>query len=110
MKIAVFDSLAAPLRDLAALSSFVDLQVATKILTKPLRNFGTCPRILFGLLINNFLLDQKDQLHIRRKINSLLEFSWEELHLGPWKDVPIAWRDLYSIASILKAAVLYGST
>lgn len=28
--------------------------------------------------------------------------------MGPWKDVPIAWRDLYSIASVLKAAVAYG--
>ncbi len=26
----------------------------------------------------------------------LLQISWETLHHGHWKDVPLIWRDLYS--------------
>lgn len=36
----------------------------------------------------------------------LLELCWEKLHLGYWKDVPLAWREAYSLASLLDATLL----
>eukprot|EP00850_Spirogloea_muscicola_P021956 SM000269S09911 [mRNA] locus=s269:137920:140796:- [translate_table: standard] len=26
------------------------------------------------------------------------DLAWEQLHTGPWKDVPVAWRDAYALA------------
>lgn len=36
----------------------------------------------------------------------VLNFTWERLNTGNWKDVPIVWRKIYSAASILKALIL----
>eukprot|EP00898_Chlorokybus_atmophyticus_P007899 jgi/Chlat1/810/Chrsp104S01274 len=32
-----------------------------------------------------------------------LDVAWEKLHTGPWRSVPIVWRDAYSLASLLLA-------
>ena len=34
----------------------------------------------------------------------LVDFSWEELHAGPWKEVSPAWRELYGTATLWQAA------
>ncbi|XP_070531878.1 bifunctional peptidase and arginyl-hydroxylase JMJD5-like isoform X2 [Ptychodera flava] len=36
----------------------------------------------------------------------ILSYTWEKLNTGHWKDVHIAWRQLYSLASLLKALSL----
>ena len=35
-----------------------------------------------------------------------LDFSWEQLNTGHWKDVELVWREGYSVASLLKALCL----
>ena len=35
-----------------------------------------------------------------------MDFTWEQLHSGNWKDVNTGWRETYSIAALLKAANL----
>ena len=35
-----------------------------------------------------------------------IDFTWEQLHSGNWKDVNMGWRETYSIAALLKAANL----
>ena len=35
-----------------------------------------------------------------------MDFTWEQLHSGKWKDVNMGWRETYSIAALLKAANL----
>jgi len=32
-----------------------------------------------------------------------LDYSWEQLHSGAWQDVPLFWRQAYSLSSVLKA-------
>lgn len=36
----------------------------------------------------------------------VLNFTWERLNTGNWKDVPIVWRKIYSATSIMKALIL----
>lgn len=38
-------------------------------------------------------------------VDVVLNFAWERLNTGNWKDVPIVWRKIYSAASILKALI-----
>ena len=33
----------------------------------------------------------------------LIDYTWEQLNTGHWKDVHISWRYVYSYASLLKA-------
>ena len=35
-----------------------------------------------------------------------LDFSWEQLNMGNWKDVELLWREAYSVAALLKALCL----
>ncbi|XP_038064035.1 lysine-specific demethylase 8-like [Patiria miniata] len=37
------------------------------------------------------------------KSEELLSYTWEKLNTGHWKDVDIAWRHVYTYASLLKA-------
>ena len=47
--------------------------------------------------------------HLAREIaDEVLNFTWEKLNTGSWKDVNIAWRQVYSYASLIKAASLCG--
>lgn len=32
-----------------------------------------------------------------------LDYSWEKLHTGVWKDVALVWRQMYALAALLKA-------
>ena len=34
----------------------------------------------------------------------MVDFSWEELHAGPWKKVSLTWRELYGTATLQMAA------
>ena len=34
------------------------------------------------------------------------DFSWEQLNVGNWKDVSIAWREVYAVSVLMKAVVL----
>ena len=36
----------------------------------------------------------------------VMDFTWEQLNTGNWKDVSVGWREMYSIAALLKAANL----
>lgn len=33
----------------------------------------------------------------------MAQVAWEKLHTGPWADVDVAWRDLYSLACLLNS-------
>lgn len=35
-----------------------------------------------------------------------LNYSWEQLHSGHWKDVRLCWREVYALAALLKALSL----
>ena len=41
-----------------------------------------------------------------RLINILLDFTWEKLNIGHWKDVLLVWRKLYSFLSLFKVEIL----
>lgn len=43
--------------------------------------------------------------YVMQRIESLLSYVWEQLHTGEWKNVDVAWRQLYSYTSLFKAAV-----
>jgi lysine-specific demethylase 8 len=46
----------------------------------------------------------------KQHIQAVMDFCWEKLNSGYWKDVPVAWRKLYSHSSLLLAAcILSGS-
>ncbi|XP_033643279.1 lysine-specific demethylase 8-like [Asterias rubens] len=51
---------------------------------------------------------QSDLQQSSAKSEDLLNFSWEKLNTGHWKDVNIAWRHVYSYASLLKVMSIYG--
>ena len=36
-----------------------------------------------------------------------LDYSWEQLHSGHWKDVRLCWRQAYALAALAKALNLY---
>lgn len=40
----------------------------------------------------------------------LRHLAWEKLHSGPWQDVLVLWRDVYSFAAILQAVLLSRSS
>lgn len=44
-------------------------------------------------------------LQFLNKIDSVLDYIWEQLHTGEWRNVDEAWRHLYSYSSIFKAFV-----
>ncbi|XP_062508179.1 lysine-specific demethylase 8-like [Corticium candelabrum] len=47
----------------------------------------------------------------KKHIQAVLDYCWERLNSGYWKDVSVAWRKLYAHASLLKAAcILYSTT
>lgn len=37
------------------------------------------------------------------RAEKLSQLAWEKLHTGYWKDVDIAWRDLFSLSSLILA-------
>lgn len=37
---------------------------------------------------------------------AVLDYSWEKLNTGPWRDVPKDWRRVYALGCLLKAACL----
>ena len=64
---------------------------------------------LFSELVDDFLtvrhscLSQKtDQSNLLLKIESALNYVWEQLHTGQWKDVNPTWRKFYSYISLFK--------
>lgn len=60
--------------------------------------------ISMELLKNAFEYMKKDKLvEASKTVEQLLEFSWESIHHGHWKDVELVWRNLYSESAILKA-------
>nr|SVE73007.1 EOG090X0844 [Ceriodaphnia reticulata] len=59
-----------------------------------------------SLEVHNSWSSQKtDQSNLLLKIESALNYVWEQLHTGQWKDVNPAWRQLYSYISLFKALV-----
>ncbi|GAB6023390.1 Lysine-specific demethylase 8 [Chamberlinius hualienensis] len=60
-------------------------------------------------LLNKVLLDyyQIENVEECKEIsNWLIDYSWEQLNVGHWKDVPVTWRYIYTIASLFKAISL----
>lgn len=49
--------------------------------------------------------DQTIETAIMPKIESALNYVWENLHTGQWKDVDVSWRQLYSYISLIKGYV-----
>ena len=35
----------------------------------------------------------------------VIEYAWDHLHHGPWRDVPAVWREVYAIGGVLRAEV-----
>lgn len=52
-------------------------------------------------LTNAFYADEYEYCVV--KSQWLLDFVWEQLNTGNWKDVNVSWRYLYSFASLLNA-------
>ena len=42
----------------------------------------------------------------KQRVQAAIDFCWEKLNSGYWKDVPVAWRKLYAHASLLMAACI----
>lgn len=51
-------------------------------------------------------LQSGDTLHSKQWAQVALDYAWERLNTGSWKDVSVAWREVYSTAALLKAACL----
>lgn len=51
------------------------------------------------------LVNEKEIPGILLHIESVLNYTWEQLHTGKWENVDIAWRQLYSYISLIKAQV-----
>jgi len=51
-----------------------------------------------------FILDNnhKDAVVIAKELS---EVSWQQLHTGHWKDVALAWRQLYSLSCLLSVFI-----
>ncbi|ESO02069.1 hypothetical protein HELRODRAFT_161296 [Helobdella robusta] len=45
--------------------------------------------------------------HCCTRSDILLEYVWEQFYIGHWKDVPLAWRKVYSQISCIKASSQY---
>lgn len=43
----------------------------------------------------------------QERIQAILDFTWEKLNTGYWKNIDITWRYLYSFASVLKSILLF---
>ncbi|KAJ8038775.1 JmjC domain-containing protein 5 [Holothuria leucospilota] len=62
-----------------------------------------------NFLINSCVEDyfnEKHQLSLS-KAEELLDFCWEKLNKGHWKNVDIVWRKAYSICSLIKALSIF---
>ena len=65
---------------------------------------------LFNSIIKDVLKLKKTEMkngssdlaNILIRIESLLDYVWEHLHTGEWKNIDIFWRYLYSYASLFK--------
>lgn len=53
-------------------------------------------------LISRYIEDYDSSNNIEI-INNVMNVSWIKLHIGKWSDVPIIWRDLYSLSAHLIA-------
>lgn len=51
-------------------------------------------------------LQSGNLLHSKHWAQVALDYAWERLNTGSWKDVSIVWREVYSTAALLKAACL----
>ncbi len=59
-----------------------------------------------SLQVRNSSSSQKtDRSNLLLKIESALNYVWEQLHTGQWKDVHPVWRQLYSYISLFKALI-----
>lgn len=47
---------------------------------------------------HNYVLPQRCR---HSPLTALVQAAWEKLHTGTWKDVHMAWRDLYSLGCLL---------
>ena len=62
---------------------------------------GKAVMALFEKSVDNFYLH--NWLECYKLSDALLDYTWEQLNIGHWKDVHLSWRHIYSYASILKA-------
>ena len=75
----------------------------TKLLNPPLAKlFDSIIEEIFTLRKNATKEDLSDSTNLLIRIESLLDFVWEHLHTGEWKNVDIFWRYMYSYTSLLK--------
>ena len=64
--------------------------------------------------VSLWLLDESCQNLFEVKTNmalssseALIDFTWEKINTGYWKDVDLAWRKLYSFAAVVKTLALF---
>nr|XP_026690226.1 jmjC domain-containing protein 5-like [Ciona intestinalis] len=65
------------------------------------------PSALHLIKITYSAIKNKQYETAQSKSNQLLDYAWEKLNTGYWKDVPVEWRVLYSHASLCKAFSTY---
>jgi hypothetical protein len=64
---------------------------------------GGAPCVPLITKLCEFILNKNQDAVIIAK--ELSEVSWQQLHTGHWKDVALAWRQLYSLACLLSVLI-----
>ena len=46
------------------------------------------------------------KVDVRKSISVVRDVAWEELHLVPWKDASVVWRDVYTLCALVDALLV----
>lgn len=64
---------------------------------------ATSPSVCKALKMSCQGLQCGDAVQSRQWAQVALDYSWEQLNMGNWKDVNVVWREVYATAALLKA-------
>lgn len=53
------------------------------------------------LMQSQLKLKQGELLEAYELAQEIMQWSWERLHQGIWREVPLIWRNLYSIGALV---------
>jgi lysine-specific demethylase 8 len=93
----------------ALLNTFPALNLTESVLNEEILNVQTkCGHIFVYLLDESCQNLYQDELNTALSSSqAVIDLTWEKINTGYWKDVDIAWRKLYSFATIVKTLVLF---
>ncbi|GAA42209.2 lysine-specific demethylase 8 [Clonorchis sinensis] len=57
----------------------------------------------FSKLLAQYEFQERSVDEFREQSRFILEYVWEKLHTGHWKDVPLCWRTVYAAIRLLRA-------